>query len=367
MRNEPSVSVIVPMYNQRRGLRRLVDNLRSQTLPDAQFVIVDDGSTDGSFDKARELVSGDPRFEVFSQENAGTGAARNAGIRYARGRYLFFLDADDRIAFPDVLARLCAVADREGVSVSGGSIRFEKRGCPLARGAEWSPDAYCDLDGFASRTLSEEPFEYFSEGGVFSYSQYQYDAGFTRFLYSRDLIVGNGICFPERRYFEDPAFFIAAMDAAGAFAAVPDDVYVYTVGWHGGCHDERYFLETLRGIEENLVFSKKRGYPRLHAITAVRAKYCHDIDLVLSDGNIERLRSAAHAMWDAFDPAFAECGDAVPVPACLGMVDSYGSPEWDAPEARRQRARRRVRARLVGAVKGSRLMDLARSHAEGGC
>jgi glycosyltransferase involved in cell wall biosynthesis len=92
--NSPRVSVIVPLYNKRRFIRRALDSIAQQTFTEFEAIIVDDGSTDGSAQVALEFP--DKRFRVIHQTNAGPGAARNRGIAEAQGEFVAFLDSDDR-------------------------------------------------------------------------------------------------------------------------------------------------------------------------------------------------------------------------------------------------------------------------------
>lgn len=357
---DPMVTVIVPMYNQERNLRGLVEGLRRQTVPDAEFMLVDDGSTDRTLSLARALVTRDPRFVVLAKENSGAGTTRNYAMRRARGRYLFFLDADDRIAEDTTLEELCTIADQEHVPICGGSIRFAKRGkLQASPQCVWTPERDAFQYFLGTKRLQDEPYEYFGQSGVYDYSQYQYDAGFTRFIYSRELLLDNEVLFPKRRYLEDPAFFVRAFDAAGHFGAIERPSYIYNVGWHPLVHDERYFLETLEGIRQNLVFSRERGYRRLHRITCNRFRQCDDVDLVIGDKNVGELSGAVHATWEAFDPDFAEGGHDVALPQCVIAVDSYGSASWNSASARLNRVRRKARAEAVRLAKGSRLTRVA--------
>lgn len=89
----PLVSVIVPLYNKVSYVGRSLDSIAAQTHPDFEVIVVDDGSTDGSDQIAADYP--DKRFRVVSQVNAGPGAARNRGVREAKGRWVAFLDADD--------------------------------------------------------------------------------------------------------------------------------------------------------------------------------------------------------------------------------------------------------------------------------
>ncbi len=95
VKKEPRVSVVVPVYNVEKYLRRSLDSILAQTLGDIEVVCVDDGSTDGSPAILEEYAAKDPRIRVLRQANAGAGAARNAGLAAAKGEYLFFFDPDD--------------------------------------------------------------------------------------------------------------------------------------------------------------------------------------------------------------------------------------------------------------------------------
>lgn len=108
MTSAPKVSVVIPAYNAMRYLPQTVRSVLEQTFKDFELLIVDDGSTDDFCDWAGRLS--DKRIRVLQQKNLGAGAARNAGLLKARGRYVAFLDADD-IWLPTKLEK--QVADLE--------------------------------------------------------------------------------------------------------------------------------------------------------------------------------------------------------------------------------------------------------------
>lgn len=91
----PKVSVIIPVYNVEKYLRECLDSVAGQTLRDIEIICVDDGSTDGSLDILREYEAKDSRVKVLTQTNQYAGVARNNGLRYAVGSYVFFMDGDD--------------------------------------------------------------------------------------------------------------------------------------------------------------------------------------------------------------------------------------------------------------------------------
>lgn len=91
------VSVIIPVYNASKYLRESLDCILNQSLSDLEVICVDDGSTDDSLDILKEIASQDGRVRYQHQENQGGGAARNAAIPHATGKYIYFMDADDKL------------------------------------------------------------------------------------------------------------------------------------------------------------------------------------------------------------------------------------------------------------------------------
>jgi glycosyltransferase involved in cell wall biosynthesis len=100
---EPAVSVIVPTRNYARYLPDSIASVRAQTLESWECIVVDDGSTDGTAELLKDLAAEEPRLIGMSQPRRGVSAARNAGLRKARGTLIQFLDADDLLP-PEKLA-----------------------------------------------------------------------------------------------------------------------------------------------------------------------------------------------------------------------------------------------------------------------
>ncbi|WP_103533283.1 bifunctional glycosyltransferase/CDP-glycerol:glycerophosphate glycerophosphotransferase [Streptomyces sp. SM11] len=119
----PRLTVVVPLYNVEEYLGACLSSLAAQTMPDLEVVLVDDGSTDNGPALAQEFVDRDPRFRLFRQENAGLGAARNAGIREARPEadFLTFVDSDDVVP-PGAYARMLAELDASGSDFATGNV-----------------------------------------------------------------------------------------------------------------------------------------------------------------------------------------------------------------------------------------------------
>lgn len=104
MNNAPLYSVIIPVYRAEKTLRRCLDSLLGQEA-DAEIILVNDGSPDGSEAICLEYARTYPRVHTVTKPNGGVSSARNAGLELARGRYVLFVDSDDYVA-PDHFAAL---------------------------------------------------------------------------------------------------------------------------------------------------------------------------------------------------------------------------------------------------------------------
>lgn len=110
------VSVIIPIYNAEDYLQKCVDSVIKQTEKNIEIILVDDGSKDNSLRICQQYSKVDKRVRVIHQENAGVSAARNEGIKQARGKYIGFVDSDDWIE-PDMFERLLQEAENTGADV----------------------------------------------------------------------------------------------------------------------------------------------------------------------------------------------------------------------------------------------------------
>ncbi|MBO4395062.1 MAG: glycosyltransferase [Eubacterium sp.] len=127
--SEKKVSVVIPMYNAKQYIFHCIEGLKKQTLQDLEIIVVDDCSTDGSYDLCAEKYAGDERVKILRQpQNGGPGAARNAGIQSATGEYITFVDCDDAVT-TDAFSAMVRVAeeyDADVVHVGGALIPFAK-------------------------------------------------------------------------------------------------------------------------------------------------------------------------------------------------------------------------------------------------
>lgn len=95
--SEPLVSILVPVYNAEPFLRECIDSIVNQTYRNLQIILIDDGSTDGSWAILQDYATQDKRIEIHHQSNHGVATTRNRLIEKANGDYVLFVDSDDWI------------------------------------------------------------------------------------------------------------------------------------------------------------------------------------------------------------------------------------------------------------------------------
>ena len=113
----PIVSVIIPSYNAADYIAQTLESVLAQTLTDIEVIVVDDGSTDNTRNIVADFANKDPRLMLVEQANQFAGVARNNGMSKARGKYLYFLDADDYIE-SNALEELVNAIEQHGADIA---------------------------------------------------------------------------------------------------------------------------------------------------------------------------------------------------------------------------------------------------------
>jgi len=205
----PAVSVIVPFYNVEDYLAECLDSILKQGFTDFEVLLVDDGSPDGSRAIAEQYVAQDPRVRLLTRPNGGLGAARNTGIRAARGRYLSFVDSDDRLA-PGGLQTLVESARRTGSDIVAGSVRrFNDKD-------SWRP---AWVDGVQTRRQTAVPLAEFTPmlRNLYTWNK----------LFRKAFWDAQGLWFREGVHYEDQPIITQLYTRAGAVDILPEVVYEY--------------------------------------------------------------------------------------------------------------------------------------------
>jgi CDP-glycerol glycerophosphotransferase len=205
----PALSVIVPFYNVEEYFAECLDSLLAQDFRDVEVLLVDDGSPDGSRAIAEDYVSRDPRVRLLTRTNGGLGAARNTGVRAARGEFLTFVDSDDLVP-PGALRALVETGRRTGSDIVVGSVeRFDSL-------ATWSPDWVDSVHGERRERITIEEFLPLLRN-LYTWNK----------VYRRDFWEAQDLWFREGVAYEDQPIVTQLYARAGAIDIIPDVVYRY--------------------------------------------------------------------------------------------------------------------------------------------
>ena len=198
------VSVIIPIYNTEKYLKRCLDSVCNQTLSDIEIICINDCSTDNSLEILREYSAKDERVKVIDfKKNKGAAVARNIGIDEAQGEYIGFVDSDDFVDL-DFYEKLYTKAIETGADIVKGEI------CELAE------------DGSLM-----ESFGYDINDEIRLNKAYFYHS-FTSAIYHREFLLANKIRFPESiSHFEDPYFAIKSAIFCNKIEIVDEKKYYY--------------------------------------------------------------------------------------------------------------------------------------------
>lgn len=191
----PMVSIVLPTYNVEKYLVQCLMSIHVQTYQNFEVIIVIDGATDGSYDIAKRFCESHDKFYIIYQENAGSGPARNNGIKHAQGKYIMFVDPDDWLE-PECLEKLMKAQQKGDYDFTiSQKIKcvFGKNGVCISRNK---------VKGYDFVLIGEEKCR----------SNYLEVLGLglasapTRKIYRMDIIRKYSVCFPDYRRSQDIVF-----------------------------------------------------------------------------------------------------------------------------------------------------------------
>lgn len=238
MSDQPFLSVILPTYNRKYCITRMIDSVLQQSFEDFELIIIDDGSTDDTFEMLEEKYQ-DRRIRLVRQENGGVSSARNLGISLAKGEYITFVDSDDYLLdgfFEDIFQKIqklqCDVLVYGGYSLQNGK-QIE---APLF----WKDRNY----GKNEITISS------GEKFVKDFCLFGGNSWACAKIFKRSLIEGCGIYFCTNiTYGEDMLFDLQTYLVASQIATSPEKFYIYDIGATGL---DRGMLSTIRKVTDLL-------------------------------------------------------------------------------------------------------------------
>lgn len=250
--NNMKLSYIIPIYNVAPYLRKCVYSLVHQDFSDYEIVLIDDGSTDESgkiCDELRESIS-DERLviRVLHQKNGGLSAARNAGLKVAKGEYVCFVDSDDYWE-PNVLGGLMAQVEREDLDV----LRFDYQNVRVADAG------HLDAAHIDARRFEYEVFEpnkaprYIDrknkivDGETYLNTRMGYACYAVMFIVRREIVSE----FKDGIYFEDTEWTPRMLLNAKRVNSTPKIVYNYF--WRNGSITKEYSKEHVKKKIQSLM------------------------------------------------------------------------------------------------------------------
>ena len=213
MQEKEQISVIIPIYNSSRYLDECLDSVCSQEYPDLEILLIDDGSDDDSLCICMDRAKRDRRCTVFHQENRGLSAARNTGLDLAKGRYIMFLDSDDKM-LPGMISQLHELLRKTGAGIAQcGYVEYEEE-----------KNTY---NYFIAPRLEAGQYRIYKNEQIFdvlfefnTISAVQWNK-----LYKKEVF--EQIRFPVGKYHEDEFIIHKELDAAASLVHTSEPLYLY--------------------------------------------------------------------------------------------------------------------------------------------
>ncbi len=227
---EPTVSVIIPVYQVEKYLDKCIASVVGQTYQNLQIILIDDGSTDRSPAICDEWKERDPRITVIHQPNGGLSRARNAGLKVATGKFVGFVDSDDWIE-PNMVECLLAALQKTDADIAvGGFEGFteDSKSIPYAK-AKSTERSLCSTGDALKRLLLLRGFI-----RNFVWNK----------LYRRTVL--SGVAFPEGRLYEDVTWTAQVIGNAKSVVCVDQIFYHYLHRPDSLSRDDQQFVRRLR-------------------------------------------------------------------------------------------------------------------------
>lgn len=273
---ENSLSIIIPTYNVEKYIAGCLESVLKQVPDDSvEILCVDDGSEDGTTELIKKYAGDYKNIRCQIKKHEGAWAARNVGISMATKKYLSFLDADDYYE-EDAISKVyeaCANSDEEVIGFAYWKI-LDNHDIREERIVEFSDDLIIPRNGRSFRA-----------------SEWQFDYGYTNYVFKREFIEKNNIVFPPYMRYEDPVFLIKAIKKAKCFKLIPLSIYVCRVGYKDTSEFDRTIDDILKGIRDNLSVAYECGFEKLRKrlIDRIDDEFYEPIIRGLSDETMELL------------------------------------------------------------------------------
>lgn len=237
------ISIIIPVYNGEKYIEQCLKSALSQTIEEKEIICIDDGSTDDSWNIINMYRQKYDCIKVFKQENKGSGAARNLGLKYANGKFVCFLDSDDFYIENAAIEKMIEACERNHVKACAALRQTIMKYQEIRKDAFFR-ELFC-------KNMNEEI--------VLDFYDIQNDFFYQNYIFSLEAIRENNLKFPDYRRYQDPPFFLQLMIKIRYFAVVPLEFYSYRFIGQSEDRAKKYILHTLCGITDNLHIAHDEG------------------------------------------------------------------------------------------------------------
>lgn len=205
------ITVIVPVYNVENYLEEAINSVISQTYKNLEILIIDDGSTDNSSQICDKYAKKDIRIKVFHQTNKGLSGARNTGLKNATGKYIMFLDSDDKFE-PQACETMYKFIERTKADYAiGNYINIDEDG------SKWENPIF-KKDTYKEFTLSIKDYEK---------SFYIMNSAVWNKIFRKSFLDSLNITFVERLPAEDAIFTTTCFIKSKKVCYIPEVIYQY--------------------------------------------------------------------------------------------------------------------------------------------
>lgn len=205
------VSIVMPVYNGSKFLDTSIKSVLSQTLKDIELICVDDGSEDNSLELLKEYEKEHDCIRVLSQENQGSGKARNYGIDESKGEYIGFIDADDIFVDKDSLELLYSKAVENDADIVSGNLKKMTQ----------------DRKLIANPNCVENNYYCFDKDCIITPEDYGVPWAFYKNLYKKSFMDEKDVRFRDLIRGQDPVFMADALSKVDKVYGVKTDYYAY--------------------------------------------------------------------------------------------------------------------------------------------
>ena len=254
----PEISIIVPVYNVEKYLKRCIDSILNQSFTNFELILVDDGSTDNSGKIIDEYAIKDERIKVIHKENGGQGSARNRGLDIAKGNYIGFVDSDDWI-HKDMYKCMYQIINEDSTDiVQVGHNTVEK----------YTKDKRCNINDLNIICI-DNIIEKFTDCNSFEILPLIFPVNK---LYRREL--WKNLRFPEGKFAEDLRIIYKIYDITTKYKIIDYNFYNYYMSPNSSTRGEFNIkkLEDLEAWEEMFQFFKNK-YSDID-ISNLKAVFC---------------------------------------------------------------------------------------------